>query len=468
MGKILAGYLSPHPPIIVDDIGGGEEKKAIKTIEGMKKLAIDIKNKAPSTIIVITPHGPLFTDAISISVDKDLNGDFGKFGYWDIKFNLTNNVKLAYKIIKKSLQANIQVAQINDEFAKDYQVENKLDHGMLVPLYFVDKEYKNYEVIHITYGMLSPKELYRFGKVVKQALEEVDGDAVVIASGDLSHKLSDSGPYSYSPYGKEFDQKIVKILESGDMEGLVTFDLALGDKAGECGLRSLMILAGTLDGLKVQSKVLSYEGPFGVGYCTAILDIVGESGVNLIEKIDNEEIRRIKDIRDNEDEYVKLARKSLEYFIKTGEYLDLPKGISQNLLDEKKAVFVTIKKDGMLRGCIGSTEPTEKNIAIEIIKYAVNAGINDPRFDSVIEAELDTLVYSVDVLSSPEPISSKEELDIEKYGVIVNKGHRKGLLLPNIEGVDSVEEQVLIALRKAGIREDDGYSMERFEVVRHN
>ena len=122
----------------------------------------------------------------------------------------------------------------------------------------------------------------------------------------------------------------------------------------------------------------------------------------------------------------------------------------------------------MLRGCIGSTEPMEKNMAIEIIKYAVNAGINDPRFDSVEEDELDKLVYSVDVLSHPEPISSKEELDIERYGVIVNKGHRHGLLLPNLEGIDSIEEQVNIALGKAGISEDEDYTMERFEVVRHH
>ncbi len=468
MGKILGSYLFPHPPIIIEDIGNGEEKKAINTINGCKSLARDIGEKSPGTIIVITPHGPLFTDAISISVEDELVGDFGKFGYWDIKFQYKNNKKLAYNIIKNALKNNIMMAQVNKEFARDHNIDLGLDHGALVPLYFVDKELKNFKIIHITYGLLSPKDLYIFGKGIQEAVEESNEDVVILASGDLSHRLSDSGPYSYSPYGVEFDEKIINILKAGDMEGIMTFDLSLGEKAGECGLRSLMIMAGCLDNKELKSEILSYEGPFGVGYGTAKLEIIGENHNDMLNKIEDKEKRKIEEIRENEDEYVRLARKSLEHYVKTGEYLKVPEGLSNELMEEKRAVFVSIKKNGMLRGCIGSTEPHEKNIATEIIKYAVNAGTRDPRFDSVEEAELDRLVYSVDVLFIPEPIKTKDELNVEKYGVIVNKDYRTGLLLPNIEGVDSVDEQIEIALRKAGIMEHEDYSMERFEVIRHH
>ncbi len=147
--------------------------------------------------------------------------------------------------------------------------------------------------------------------------------------------------------------------------------------------------------------------------------------------------------------------------------MDIPWNISQELLNHRRGTFVTLKKDGMLRGCIGTIEPTQSSLAEEIIQNAISAGTKDPRFDSVEEEELKDLVYSVDVLKAPETIESIEDLDVEKYGVIVSKGFRKGLLLPNIEGVDTPKQQVSIALAKAGIRKDEDYSLERFEVVRH-
>ena len=468
MGKILGGYLFPHPPIIIHEIGQGEEIKATKTIEGVKYLAKDIKNKAPKTIVVITPHGPLFTDAISISIEKELKGDFLKFGNYELKFKVENNLELAYKIIRNALKENIMMAQVNEELAKDYNIELNLDHGTLVPLYFVDKEYKDFKLIHITYGLLSPRDLYRFGKCIKDAIGEVDDDVVIIASGDLSHKLSDEGPYTYSPYGKEYDNKIIEVLRSGDMEKIVNFDLGLAERARECGLRSMMIMAGTLDKANLKTEVLSYEGPFGVGYGTAKVDIIGYNDEDILDKIKAEEKRKITAIREKEDQFVRLARSSLEYYLKNERYMNMPENLGEELLNERKAVFVTLKKNGMLRGCIGSTEPREKNIATEIIKYAVYAGTRDPRFERVDLNELEELVYSVDVLSEPEPINNKNELDAERYGVIVTKGTRSGLLLPNIEGVDSVDEQVRIALGKAGIRDNESYSMERFEVIRHH
>jgi AmmeMemoRadiSam system protein A len=468
MGKILGGYLFPHPPIILEEIGKGQEIKALCTIEGVKTLSKDIKEKAPDTIIIITPHGPLFSDAISISKEEDLYGDFKGFGHEDIKLKYKNNLNLVNKIIKNSLKENIIIADVDEDFAIDYNISLELDHGSMVPLYFINKEYGGFNIVHITYGLLSPKELYKFGNAIKKAIEDLEFNAVIVASGDLSHRLSDEGSYSYSPYGREFDEKIVDILKRGSMEEILTFDLSLGEKAGECGLRSLMIMAGVLGDYKLESKIISYEGPFGVGYCTAKIDIIGERvGDTLLNKITQEEKRKMELIRSDESEYVSLARRSLEYYIKEGRIMDIPNNIDKKIIEDKKGVFVTIYKNGMLRGCIGTIEPTKENLALEIINNAISAGINDPRFDTVEEEELESLIYSVDILSKPEPISSISQLDIGKYGVIVRKDSRSGLLLPNLDGVDSIEEQVSIALSKAGIRPNEEYELQRFEVIRH-
>lgn len=468
MGNLLGAYLFPHPPIILEEIGMGEEVKAKKTIEGVKILSRDIKEKSPSTIIIITPHGPLFRDAIAISVEDSLNGNFSKFGHSELTFSFKNDLKLIKGIIKNSSNTKIKIVEVGSDSSRIYNIDNQLDHGALVPLYFVNKEYSDYKLIHITYGILPPEDLYRFGQQIERSINESDEDVIIIASGDLSHKLSNDGPYSYSPQGKVFDEKVVNIMKDGKMDDIVSFDLELAESAGECGLRSLMIMAGVLDDYKLETKVLSYEGPFGVGYSTAKIEPVGKKDAfHEMEvgnkKVDSEINKEEHYNNKHESDYVKLARNSLEYYIKNGERLPAPKQ-TQSL---KRGVFVSLKKHNMLRGCIGTIQPTKDSIELEIIENAILAGTQDPRFPNVKEAELDDLVYSVDVLSDPEPISSIDQLDVNRYGVIVSSGFRRGLLLPNLEGVDTVEEQVSIALSKANIRPDEKYKMERFEVIRY-
>ena len=438
MGKILGGYLFPHPPIIIPEIGRGEEKKAIKTLEGSENLGKDIASIKPSTIIVITPHGPLFRDAISISMEAKLEGDFRNFGNRSLQFHFENNVDLANKIVEESRKKNLSILEINKDISRKYNIDLKLDHGTLVPLYFVNREYQDYKLIHITYGLLSPKELFEFGKTIQNVVLESEEKAIMIASGDLSHKLSSTGPYSYSPYGEKFDKKIVELLGKGDFKSIVNFDLELSEKAGECGLRSLMVLSGFLDNLKLKSKVLSYEGPFGVGYGNAYFKVV-----------------------EGESEYVKLARNSLEYYIEKGKVMSTPENLSDKLLKERYGAFVTIKIHNNLRGCIGTIGPTKANLAEEIIYNAIASGTEDPRFNPITKEELPFLEYSVDILYPPEPIKSIEELDVKKYGVIVSKGFRRGLLLPNLEGVNTPEEQLSIALSKAGISKSEDEKIER-------
>lgn len=469
MGNLLSTYLCPHPPIIVNEIGKGEEGKVQDTVDSLMEIAKDIKAKKPKTIIVITPHGPVFRDAIAIGYNEILKGDLSNFRCKELSIKKKNNLNLVDYIVKKSLAEEIYCVKLNDKNASNYEISTDLDHGVQIPLYFVDKEYKDYKLVHITYGILPSEDLYKFGTLIQMSIEELEEDVSVIASGDLSHKLKEDSPNGYNPAGPKFDAYLMELIKENKFEDIIAIDKALAEEAGECGLRSIQIMLGILDGHKVKSEVLSYEGTFGVGYGVAKFEPRQKDGDReLINKIYNNVIDKINKIRNKEDYYVKLARKSLESFVKEKKEINITEDIPEELINNRAGVFVSIKKDGDLRGCIGTTEPTTGSIAKEIIRNAINAGTQDPRFHPVEENELDKLVYSVDVLGESEVVKSFEELDENKYGVIVSSRGRRGLLLPNLKGVNSVKEQVNIALEKANISPKEDYKIERFRVVRHS
>lgn len=462
---IIASYLMPHPPIMIEEIGGDETEKILRTVEAACFVGMEIGHFSPDSIVLISPHGPVFQDAIFI-YDFPLKGDFAAFGAPHVKLEFEQDEELKKEIIKRANEKNVPTVKSTEIPLKKYGVKEELDHGAMVPLYFVSKYAKNFKLVIMSFGLLPYEDLYKFGTAIKEAAEITGKKVVVIASGDLSHRLTPDAPAGYSPKGKIFDEKLVKCLENFDIEELYSMENSLIEKAGECGLRSIWIMMGSLDGIRVESKVLSYEGPFGVGYCVARFLPLGE-GEGKLEKLYDKRRQNIIKRREKEDPYVSLARKTLETYVKTGKIIEVPEGLPEEMLTQRAGVFVSIKKHGQLRGCIGTIFPTRKNIAEEIIQNAISAGCEDPRFFPVEPEELPELTYSVDVLMPPQKVSSKEELDPKKYGVIVRKGRRTGLLLPDLEGIDTVEEQLEIALRKAGISPHEEYEIERFEVIRH-
>lgn len=165
---------------------------------------------------------------------------------------------------------------------------------------------------------------------------------------------------------------------------------------------------------------------------------------------------------------VRLAKESLRYYMRHSKIMPDPSGPLPPESGKRAGVFVSLKKGGQLRGCIGTILPTQADAAREIIRNAVSAATEDPRFDPVGASELDELEVSVDILGNPERVDSMDKLDPKRYGVIVRHGGRSGVLLPDLEGIDSVNEQVSIACRKAGIYPDQPVEIYRFEVVRHH
>lgn len=464
--SILSCYLMPHPPIMVPEVGKSQSKIVQDSIESAETIGKEIKDLSPDTVIVISPHGPVFQDAICL-YDFPLKGSLAGFRAPEINLEYETDDKLKEEILSLSKAEKIPVVTSKTVYLERFGFPRELDHGVLVPLYFIDKYTSNFNLIAMAFGMLPYEELYAFGKLLQKAVENTKKNVVIIASGDLSHRLTPDAPAGYSPEGKIFDEKLVAHLKCWDLKSLYNLESSLVEKAGECGLRSIWIMAGSLDGRKVKPKILSYEGPFGVGYCVAKFE-PDRRDESFIKKLDAEYSKNIKDIREQEDPYVKLARTTLESYVRDEKLPELSTSLPKVMLSERAGVFVTIKKRGQLRGCIGTFLPTKENIAEEIQKNAISAGCEDPRFPPIRKEELCELVYSVDVLSKPEPVTSLDQLDPKKYGVIVKKGFRRGLLLPNLEGVDTVKEQISIALQKAGISSEEKYEIERFEVKRYN
>jgi len=465
MENILRYYLMPHPPLIIPSVGKGREREIQNTIDACNQVGEEISKLEPETVVIITPHGTMFSDALAISNEEHIKGDFSQFREFDTYIEGRIDKEFNEVLINICNRQNIPVAGIDSNILKKFNRKYELDHGAMIPMYFINKYYKKYKIVHVTYAALSDIELYKFGMAIRKSAKNLNKKIVLIASGDLSHRLSKDGPYDYSSEGSKFDELLLDNLQKGDVLSIFNMDKYMVECAGECGLKSVFIMLGAMEGEKVRGKLLSYEGPFGVGYGVMAFHNELNNHSNF-EKLINMKKELYSKKLSNSNLYVKIARESLNHYYTYGHFIAKPSELPKELSKEKGGVFVSLKKFGNLRGCIGTFLPTTDSIAEEIIKNSVEAAIHDPRFPSVTENELLDIDISVDVLSRPHK-STKEELDPKKYGVIVIQGHKKGLLLPDLEGVDTVDYQLQIACEKAGINPKEEYEIERFQVTRY-
>lgn len=449
---ILKAYAVPHPPIVLPEIGRGEEAKIEATSVALKQVAGEIAELAPDTIILASPHAPLYSDAFFMSFsDVDL-GDMGRFGVPFVKESLNNDLALGEAVLRKAERKDIPI------FADTKP--SKLDHGSLVPLRFICKEYKEFKFLRIGLSMLSAETHYRLGQIIAEAAGELERRAVFIASGDLSHVLKADGPYGFAKEGPEFDRKVTDILGRAAFDELLTMPKRLTEAAAQCGLSSFQIMAGAFDGKDIEAELLSYEGTFGVGYAVCRF-------VPIKENPERKFLDLQKTAPKTEDPYISLARYTIREFVNKGIRPELPEKLPDEMMQKRAATFVSLHRHGRLRGCIGTLVPTRDSLASEIQRNAIAAATEDPRFPPLQPDDLDGLEISVDVLFPAEKISSINQLDPKKYGVIVSSGYRRGVLLPNLEGIDTAEEQVAIARSKAGIAANEKYQLERFQVIRH-
>ena len=458
---ILAAFMVPHPPMIVPSIGKGGEAQIQETIDAYEKVSNEIAALEPETIIISSPHSIMYSDYFHISPGKIAKGSFERFNAPEVSFNEEYDMELVDRITEIAYDSSFPAGTLGER-------NPELDHGTMVPLWFIRKKYTKGRIVRIGLSGLGLLDHYRLGQMIQQAVEETNREVVFVASGDLSHKLQNYGPYGFAKEGPIYDRRIMDVASRAAFEEMFDFKEDFCEKAAECGHRSFVIMAGALDGKAIDAKVYSHQDVTGVGYGIASFYPRGEDADRHFK---DSYLRKLNDALDNSqsasDEYVKLARKSLESYILSGKVLDIPKDLPRELLTKQAGAFVSIHKSGRLRGCIGTILPTTENLALEIIQNAISASTRDTRFNPISPEELPDLEINVDVLSEPEPISSPGELDVKRYGVIVSGGSRRGLLLPDLDGVDSVTQQISIARQKGGIGEDEPINLQRFEVIRH-
>ncbi len=507
---VIAAYVMPHPPMAIPEVANERKHLVGHTIAAMREAACRLRDLAPETVFIITPHATSYIDHIHLSGGTAARGSFAELGRADLLYDVLYDTELVDRVCKRAEHEGIATSTTSAE-------EASLDPGFLIPFHFIrevfaEKEYLTPLFVRCSISCLSPADHYRFGEIVSRVAQKMHRRVAVVASADLSHRLSPEGPYGYTPEGPMFDSMVCGALSSAEFLPLLTIERSLCREAAECGLRSLQIMAGTLDETRVAADLLSYEGPFGVGYAVASFvptdDIGTDPSRDYLSAFEawyeQSRVRR----RSHEDAFVSLARKSLETYVLTGEVLDTTEllntgealnasevsdasealntseapertdsahemlertdSATEELLQSHAGVFVTIRKAGDLRGCIGTIMPQNSTLASEIRTNAIAAGSSDPRFPSVTADELDDLVYEVDVLHEPESCTL-EELNPARYGVVVSTPDgRRGLVLPNMEGISSVDEQIVAAALKGGIalgRDEVHY--QRFRVARH-
>ncbi len=451
---LVGSFVMPHPPIAVPEVGKGEEAAIPATLRAFEDAAEIIAALRPDTIVLVSPHAMTYFDAFRIADVKRWKSNLESFNAPEARVDFPYDQELAEFLAETGRKSGFTT------LLEDAGESEMRDHGSFVPLYFIQKSVpKSTKLVRLSFCGLDHARHVEFGRVLGKAFDERPERIVFVASGDLSHRLRTTGPYGLNRKAPIFENKVLSYLALGQLEKVAELDPERCDEVGECGIRSICMLAGIMEGRDYVPRLMSHEATFGVGYAIAAF-------------LPPESMHK----------EVLTARFALESFVRDEQKKDedrtviTPEDVPfiSELKKQQAGAFVSLhmkpekgQKEGPLRGCIGTISASKENLAEEIIAMAIAAGWEDPRFDEMEIDELPNLVYNVDVLGDPEPIEGPEFLDPKRYGVIVTDGMRRGLLLPDLPDVTSIRDQVAIAREKAGISADEDYRLERFEVKRY-
>jgi len=435
---VTIAALLPHAPIVCPPVAGPRAPEVAATTAACAEVGRAVADAAPGAVVITAPHGARHPTDLTLQAADRLAGDLGRFGAPEVRIELPGAVALAEAVVEAGIPG-VAVRPL---------ASGGLEYSTVVPLSFLTAA--GWRGPTLVVGLPYPGEgdPTAIGAAIARAAGHLGVEIGVIASGDMSHRLTRDAPAGFDPEGARFDAKVTELLRAHDLDALRHLDPALLARAGEDCIDSLLFAAGCLGSSESvdagrSSRLLSYEGPFGVGYGVAILAAGGGSGGESLPELARDAIRA----------YV------VERQVYTPDVAMPPEW------QERAPVFVTLHTpDGELRGCIGSLEPTTANIARETIDRAIAAATADPRFAPVRPDEVEGLDVEVSRLSPLEAIDSTAELDPSRYGVVVETGGRRGVLLPAIPGIDDPEQQVAIARRKAGLGPEVPVHLYRFTV----
>ena len=229
---IIGAFMVPHPPLAVYEVGRERTVDIKTTIDNYNEVVKEVARLKPDTIVISSPHAPLYKDAFYIINDTYAKGDFNRFGAKEVSFNEKVDVEFKDELIKIAIDKQIPIAKLS---------EVPLDHGTMVPLYFIEKYIKDFNLVVVGLSEISLESNYQMGTLIKEVTDKLNRRVVYIASGDLSHKLRDDGPYGFDEMGPIYDEKIMDVMKNARFKELLSFDKELLDRASECGHKSFKI-----------------------------------------------------------------------------------------------------------------------------------------------------------------------------------------------------------------------------------
>jgi AmmeMemoRadiSam system protein B len=280
---LVGCFVTPHPPIIIPEVGGPSLAEAEPTVRAMTAVRERAAQLAPDTIVLLSPHSPLARSQMGVSLAASYKGSLAYFRAPQVRVEAAADEGLAEAIMQGATAHGIPVVQT----AARGEVFD-LDHGAMVPLVYLTGALKNAcRLVLLSFSYLSLEEHVRFGRAIGEVLVKAEQRIVYVASSDLSHRLIPGAPAGYDPRAPRFDQAVADTFGSGDWDALLTIDPALVSAAGECGYRSLAVLSGVVgayeaSGGRTHNRLLSYEGPWGVGYLVGEVELTAppaEEGV---------------------------------------------------------------------------------------------------------------------------------------------------------------------------------------------
>jgi aromatic ring-opening dioxygenase LigB subunit len=268
---IIAAIAVPHPPLLIPGVGDTEKDTVAATQAAYEQAAHFVAAARPKTLVIFSPHAPLYRDYFHISPGAGAEGDFGQFvRSQPPRYEARYDAELAAALEQELAAAGIFAGRRGERHPA-------LDHGTMLPLHFLQNAYRQKSemppIVRVGLSGLSLAQHWRFGRCLADVAEKSGRQVALVASGDLSHYLNPQGPYGYRAEGPAFDAEVCAILASGDLSALLSLDEDFCQQAGECGLRSLVMLGGALEQLRISPALLSYEGPFGVGYAVATFTV---------------------------------------------------------------------------------------------------------------------------------------------------------------------------------------------------
>lgn len=467
MDGIVGRYIMPHTLNLLPSLGGGLERKAQSTVESMDSMAREIAGLAPDTIVVISSHAPSLGNVFVVSPQKRFLGSLAKYRFRLNAIRPYNDLEFVRMLEEGAAKRSLPIKSFEDNKSarRRYGLNGSLDMGTYVPLFFVNQYLHNYKLVVISLSDASPLEHYLCGKLIAMTARDKGGRFVVIASGELSHKVSKESPLGCVSGAADFDQAIVECIEHGQVERLLKYDFSKRSAYAPCGVDCFNMLLGTLDGKRQHNEVLSYEHPFGVGLLCAKLD-EGVAGNSVEFDFARKRDGRVKcSKRAGESEPCRLARAAIKQYLKSKETLGTPVFQKGELLSCSSGVYVSLFKGGRWRGCYGNPDPTDRVSADDVIDYAITAAVEND-VGAVSLSELGDLEIVVDFVRDIERVESLEAFDHKKYGMLVKYKDTEGIILPNVPHVHSVEDQYRAALYNAGASEKDKVKLYRFTVER--